>query len=151
MPCSMIAGRAIPLRAAPTSLCGVTTALLYFSNRPGRQLDQYAGVLDVVIDCNLKDRKALFDFQACRMCGLRCRKEPLRLLVNLEKITSKLGPAFLRNTHDDFFSSIAFMVLRKHFDLTPSHKSLLGFDKSIDDIVFATGIHLQHANGIDWR
>ena len=33
-------------------------------------------------------------------------KESLRLLVNLEEITPKLGPAFLRNTLDEFFSRI---------------------------------------------
>jgi hypothetical protein len=42
--------------------------------------------------------KALFDFQACRMCGLRFGKESLRLLVNLEEIAPKLELTFLLST-----------------------------------------------------
>jgi hypothetical protein len=87
-----------PPCAAPTSLRGVTSAPSCFSSRPRRQLDQCARVLDVVINCNLKDWKALFDFQACRMCGLRCGKVSLRLLVNLEEITFKLGSTVLLST-----------------------------------------------------
>jgi hypothetical protein len=99
-------GKPIATCAAPTSLCGVTSAPSCFSSRPRRQLNQCARVLDAVINCNLKDWKALFDFQACRMCGLGCGKEPFRLLVNLEELTPKLEPTFLRNTLDDFFSRI---------------------------------------------
>jgi hypothetical protein len=41
--------------------------------------------------------------------------------------------------------------LRKHFDLTPGHRLLLGFDERTDDIALATDTRLQRVNGIDWR
>jgi hypothetical protein len=81
------------------------------------------------------------------MCGLRFGKEFLRLLVNLEEITPKLGPTFLLSTTS--FFRIPFTVLPKHFDPTPGHRPLHCFGESTDDIVLAADTRLQHLNGID--